>query len=240
MTPHMIKLVMIGEYSIFRSALRMLLETDPKFRVIGEAKCPESALEIIIDDSPDVILVDLADNDVAQLLPLLRQVDQPVLLLIDERDVEIYKQCLRIGIRGLVLKEERAKTLFKAVEKINAGEIWFDRTVMGDTIRHLIDEIQVLQTFPPSPAGATLTARELQVIELVCKGHKNKEVADSLFVTETTVRHHLRAVFNKLEVNSRLELVVYAFKHNLVKKPIGNGFYSPNGQPSDAASALGA
>lgn len=235
----MIKLVMIGEYSIFRSALRMLLETDPKFRVIGEAKNPESALDIIIDDSPDLILVDLPDNDVAQLLPLLRQVDQPVLLLIDERDVEIYKQCLRIGVRGLVLKQERADTLFKAVEKIHAGEIWFDRSVMGDTIRHLIDEMQMLQSFPPSPAGATLSARELQVIELVCKGQKNRDIADCLFVSETTVRHRLRSVFNKLEVNSRLELVVYAFKHDLVKKPVGNGFFSPNGLTGEAATALG-
>ena len=240
MTPPIIKMVMIGEYSIFRSALRMLLETDPKFRVIGEAKNPDSAIDIIIDDSPDLILVDLPDNDVAQLLPLLKNVDQPVLLLIDEHDVEVYKKCLRIGVRGLVLKQERADTLFKAVEKIHAGEIWFDRTIMGDTIRHLIDEMQMLQAFPPSPLASTLTDREQQVIELICKGMKNKDIAESLFVTETTVRHHLSSVFNKLGITSRLELVVYAFKHDLVKKPNGNGYYPPNGHARDAANAVGA
>src|SRR5690606_40154133 len=125
MTSPIIKLVIIGEYSIFRGALRMLLETEPKFRVIGEAKNPESAEQIIEDERPDLILVDLPDNGVAKLFPLLKNAEIPVLLLIDELDVEIYKQCLRIGIRGLVLKQERADTLFKAVEKIHAGEIWF-------------------------------------------------------------------------------------------------------------------
>lgn len=229
---------MIGAYSIFRDALRMLLETDPKFRVIGEAKNPEAALQIINDDRPDLILVDLSDSDVAQLLPLLKQVDIPVLLLIDELDVEIYKQCLRIGVRGLVLKQERADTLFKAVEKIHAGEIWFDRIVMGDTIRHLIDEMQMLHAFPLSPVAATLTDRERQVIELICKGMKNKEIAESLFISETTVRHHLTSVFNKLEITSRLELVVYAFENNLVERPAANGFYPVNGYARGAVTPL--
>lgn len=218
----------------------MLLETDPKFRVIGEAKNPESALQIIEDDRPDLILVDLPNNDVAKLLPILKNADIPVLLLIDELDVEIYKQCLRIGIRGLVLKQERTDTLFKAVEKIHAGEIWFDRIVMGDTIRYLIDEMQMLHAHPLSPVASTLTEREREVIALICKGMKNKEIAESLFISETTVRHHLTSIFNKLDITSRLELVVYAFENNLVKKPNDNGFYPLNGYTKNSMDALGA
>ncbi len=240
MTSPIIKLVIIGEYSIFRGALRMLLETEPKFRVIGEAKNPESAEQIIEDERPDLILVDLPDNGVAKLFPLLKNAEIPVLLLIDELDVEIYKQCLRIGIRGLVLKQERADTLFKAVEKIHAGEIWFDRIIMGDTIRHLIDEMQTLHAIPVSPIASSLTDREHEVIELICKGMKNKEIADSLFISETTVRHHLTSVFNKLDITSRLELVVYAFEHNLVKKPKENGFFPLNGHTRSKVDALGA
>ena len=240
MTSPIIKLVMIGEYSIFRGALRMLLETDPKFRVIGEAKNPESALQIIYDERPDLILVDLPDNDVAKLLPLLKDAELPVLLLIDELDVEIYKQCLRIGIRGLVLKQERADTLFKAIEKIHAGEIWFDRIVMGDTIRHLIGEMQMLHSLPLSPVASALTDREREVIGLICKGMKNKEIAESLFISETTVRHHLTSIFNKLDITSRLELVVYAFENNLVKKLNESSFYPMNGYARNTTDSLGA
>ena len=77
-----------------------------------------------------------------------------------------------------------------------------------------------------------MTDREKQVVELICKGMKNKGIAEKLFITETTVRHHLTSVFNKLEVESRLELVIYAFKHRLVKLPTNQPNFEGNGSDS--------
>jgi DNA-binding NarL/FixJ family response regulator len=74
-----------------------------------------------------------------------------------------------------------------------------------------------------------MTEREREVVELICRGMKNKGIAEKLFIAETTVRHHLTSVFNKLEVASRLELVIYAFKHQLVKVPSQHTAYEENG-----------
>ncbi len=227
MTNSIIKILLIGDYSIFRSALRMLIETDKRLRVVGEAERIEDAAEIILLESPDIVIADLPDSRAGDILPVFRDTLSPVLVLISERDVDIYKKCLQLGISGLVLKEERSEVLFRAIEKIHGGELWFDRTMMGETIRQLLDESQMLRENPRPNLVAGLTVREKEVIELICVGMKTREIADALFITENTVRHHLTSVFNKLELKGRLELVIYSFKNGLASMPKSNG--STNG-----------
>ncbi len=238
MTNPPIKILLIGEYSIFRSALRMLLETDTNLRVVGEASQFIDADQIISEDPPDLILVDLPDYCGDAHLSYLQPLSIPVLVLIGQYDIEVYKRCLKAGISGLVLKEERADILFKAIEKIENGEIWFDRTIMGETIRQLVNEKQMLYDYPKAHVTNALTDREKQVVDLICKGMKNKSIADELFITETTVRHHLTSVFNKLEITSRLELVIYAFKHSLVTMPNGSVSHNGNGYSPMRQGAL--
>ena len=233
MTNTPIKILLIGDYSIFRSALRMLLETDTSLRVVGEASQLDVARDIISEEAPDLILVDLPDLGETDHFSFFHDLKIPILVLVGQHDIAVYQKCLKIGISGLLLKEESADTLFKAVEKIHNGEIWFDRTIMGETIRQLVNEKQMLRDYPKAHVTNALTDREKQVVELICKGMKNKGIADELFITETTVRHHLTSVFNKLEISSRLELVIYAFKNNLVSIPNGdsngNGSHLANG-----------
>ena len=216
----------------------MLIETDKKFRVVGEAAQIDLAANIISEEKPDLILIDLPDRGCEEFFPFFQNATVPVLVLVGQYDIKIYQKCLRIGINGLVLKEESADTLFKAMEKIHGGEIWFDRTIMSETIRQLIIEKQTMHDLPKAHITNTLTDREKQVVDLICKGMKNKEIGEQLFITETTVRHHLTSVFNKLEITSRLELVIYAFKHNLVKVPNGNGSHLGNGHSVAVASSL--
>lgn len=239
MTKPPIKILLIGDYSIFRSALRMLLETDVNLRVVGEASKLDIAAEIIAAEAPDLILVDLPEFDVKDHFPFFQHLSIPILILVGQYDLEVYQRCLRLGVSGLVLKEERADTLFKAIEKIHGGEIWFDRTIMGETIRQLVNEKQMLYDYPKAHVTNSLSEREKQVVDLICKGMKNKRIADELFITETTVRHHLTSVFNKLEISSRLELVIYAFKNKLVTMPNGNGSsHRRNGHPVTHESAM--
>lgn len=224
-----IKILLVGDYSIFRSALRMFLEKEKRHKVVGEAAENDKALEIIAIEKPDLALVDLPDYGGHDLMPFLQTLTIPVLILLGKHHKEIYQSCLKMGIAGLVQKHESGVTLFKAIEKVYDGEIWFDRTIMGDTIRQLLDEKQSLHDNPQAHVTNALTVREKEVVDLICKGMKNKTIAEALFITETTVRHHLTSVFNKLEISSRLELVVYAFKHNLVGVPEQNGSHNGNG-----------
>jgi DNA-binding NarL/FixJ family response regulator len=229
MTNTLIRILLIGDYSIFRSALRMVLETDQRLRVVAEASHDELVNDIISEEKPDLIVVDLPDFCEMDSLQFFQNVKIPVLLLVGRHEDEFYQRCLRFGISGLILKQEGANTLFKAIEKIHGGEIWFDRTIMGETIRQLVVEKQTMHDYPNTNLAKSLTDREGQVVHLICKGMKNKEIAEHLFISETTVRHHLTSVFNKLKITSRLELVVYAFKNNLVKMPAGNGSHLGNG-----------
>ena len=229
MTDSLIKILLIGDYSIFRNALRMLIETDGRLRVVGEATRINLAADILSDELPDLILVDLPDYGGKELLSEFQDITTPVLVLVGQHDSHIYQECLKFGISGLILKGERSEALFKAIDKIHGGEMWFDRALMGETIRQLLNERLNIQELSKAQIANELTDREDQVVELICQGLKNKEIAEKLFITETTVRHHLTSVFNKLEITSRLELVVYAFKNNLVKASNGNGSHNGNG-----------
>lgn len=208
----------------------MLIESEDRFQVAGEASDPNTAVEQIAKLRPDIILVDLSDVDERVLLPLSTPeiARIPVLILTRKDQVEFYQQCLKLGIKGLVSKQNGAEVLYKAIEKVCEGEFWFDRSVMGATIRHMLNEKQSFMDSPAVQKANGMTEREKEVVELICRGMKNKGIAEKLFIAETTVRHHLTSVFNKLEVASRLELVIYAFKHQLVKVPSQLTSYEEN------------
>ncbi len=226
-----INIFLICDLSIFRTALRMLIESESRLNVVGEASDANSAAEQIAKIRPDLILVDVSDVDERALLPLSEPkiAKIPVLVLTRKDQVEFYQQCLKLGIRGLVSKQNGADVLYKAIEKVCEGEFWFDRSIMGATIRHMINEKQSFLDNPAVQKANGMTDREKEVVELICKGMKNKGIAEKLFIAETTVRHHLTSVFNKLEVASRLELVIYAFKHQLVKVPTQKTPFEENG-----------
>lgn len=217
-----IKIVILGDYSIFRIALRMLVESGENLKVVAEISNVNEIFNLSVSQTPDLILVDLPEEgESEELFDVLTQfVDKtPILILAGSNNVNIYQKCLRSGINGLVLKEKDADVLFKAIKSVHKGEFWFDRVSMRQTIRELVNEKQMLFETPRIAAHNILTEREKQVVDLVCKGLKNKEIADKLFITETTIRHHLSSIFEKLKLTSRLELVIYSFKNNLVELP---------------------
>lgn len=227
----LIKVALVADHSIFRTALRMLIEKENKIKIVGEVAKISEVPALIGKEKPDVILLDLSDDNRNDLfsfsIGLLSKT--PLMVLTSCGDIETHQKCLRYGVAGLVLKEKSADILYKAIEKVCDGELWFDRSVMSSTIEKLVKEKQYLYENPKSGnAQETITEREKQVVMLICKGLKNKDIAEKLFITETTVRHHLTSIFEKLKITSRLELVIYAFKHNLVKIPTladtaGNG-----------------
>ena len=239
MTDTNIKILLIGDYSIFRHALRMLIETRKNLKVVGETADFAQASELINKENPQLLLIDLPEGDERDVFVFLQQsvAHLPVLVLAGRHDAGLYQRCLRLGVSGLVLKEKNAETLFKAIEKVCEGELWFDRTVMGQTIRQLIHEKNSPSKTAEADVIETLTDREKQVVDLICKGMKNKSIAEKLFITETTVRHHLTSIFNKLDITSRLELVIYAFRHNLVKIQHAQGFY-PETAKSNSGNGL--
>lgn len=221
--PLPIRVLFVDDHAIMRTGLRLLLETQPDMVVVGEAANGKEALAVASQVQPDIIVLDLdlGGESALDLLPMLFAVapQAPVLILTGIRDANLHQRAIRLGARGLVLKEKAAETLLQAIVKVHAGEAWLERTMMANVLDTLGHTNRSRQLDPEAAKIATLTARERDIIALLGEGLKNRQIATRLHISETTVRHHLTVIFDKLEVIDRLELVVYAYRHGLVQLP---------------------
>ena len=220
MTPKPINIMIVDDHVVIRSGLRMLIEHDQRMRVVAQAGNRVEALERATSERPDVIILDLVlgDDDGLAFLPELCQAspNSRVLVLTGVPNPDSHRRAIRRGAMGIVLKEHAADQLLKAILKVNDGEVWIERSMMGS----MIQELNKPATVDPEVTKIdSLTDREREVIALIGEGLKNKQVGERLFISETTVTHHLSSVFSKLEVSDRLELIIYAFRHGLAKMP---------------------
>ena len=217
-----IKIVVVGDFLIFRNGLKLLLESETCFKVVGEAADLREALTVSTERCPDIFLINATeiDDDNLDVFTSSLPVRVPILVLTNSRQSDHHQQkYLELGINGIFSKEKNPEALFKAIRQVSTGDLWFQRKMMVNAIQQLVKEKKALPEKLFSYNCAVLTTREREVLTLICKGMKNKSIADSLFITETTVRHHLTSIFEKLKVNSRLELVVHAFNEKLVEVP---------------------
>jgi two-component system nitrate/nitrite response regulator NarL len=215
-----IRILIVDDHAIVRAGLRMLIDQNPAMEVVGVAGDRAEALALAASEQPNMIILDilLGDDDGLSFLPQLREVatDSRVLVLTGLRSSESQRRAIIAGAMGVVLKEHAAEVLIKAINKVHQGEVWLDRSLMGSVLDAIT---QTPEVDPETERIASLTERERQVIALIAEGLKNKQIGERLFISETTVTHHLSSIFSKLEVSDRLELVIYAFSRNLVKVP---------------------
>jgi two-component system nitrate/nitrite response regulator NarL len=219
-TTRPITIMIVDDHVVIRSGLRMLIEYDQRMQVVAQAGNKAEALERAASERPDVIILDLVlgDEDGLSFLPELCQASPTsrVLVLTGVQNPDAHRRAIRRGAMGIVLKEHAADQLLKAIMKVNDGEVWIERSMMGSMIQEFNKPAMV---DPEIAKIESLTDREREVIGLIGEGLKNKQVGERLFISETTVTHHLSSVFSKLEVSDRLELIIYAFRHGLAKMP---------------------
>src|SRR6185503_12317557 len=177
---------------------------------------------IVKRESFDLIILnlELGGSSALSLIPELREAagNARVLVLTGQRDSQTHQTAVQAGAMGVVLKEDAAELLIKAIEKVYLGEVWLDRLSLGSLLWQLTSRSK--DTIDPEKRKiSTLTEREREVITLIAQGLKNKQIADRLFISQTTVTHHLSSIYAKLNVSDRLELVVYAFANKLAKLP---------------------
>ncbi|HKA56412.1 MAG TPA: response regulator transcription factor [Candidatus Binatia bacterium] len=218
-----IRILIIDDHVMVRTALRTFLDNWPKFRVVGEAAGSNEALALAAREQPDVILLDLdlGDTSGLDLLPelLVAASAARVLILTGVYDPDLHCQAVSLGAMGLVLKGKSIDILLQAIEKVHIGEVWLEPAMVATVLSKLAHPRGGRQKSSEEVKIATLTPREREVIALVGKGLRNRQIAQRLCISETTVRHHLSSIFSKLEVAERLELVIYAYRHGLAKMP---------------------
>jgi two-component system, NarL family, nitrate/nitrite response regulator NarL len=220
---HPIRILMIDDHAVLRTGLRMIIESHIGMTVVGEAENRRESLAAIANQPPDIILLDLdlGDENGLDLLPdLLTSVpDARIILLTGLRDPEVQRRAILLGAMGLVSKQKAADTVIRAIEKVYAGEVWLDRAMIASILNDRVNTSVTADQNVEALRIAKLTEREREVIRLIGEGIKNRQIAERMYISEATVRHHLTSVFAKLGVADRFELVIYAFQHGLAKLP---------------------
>jgi two-component system nitrate/nitrite response regulator NarL len=220
-----IRVLLVDDHELVRTGLRMLLERQPRITVVGEAASRADALAIACREQPDIILLDLdlGDESGLDFLPeLLAGAGRArVILVTGVRAPEEHYRAVQLGAMGLVHKEQAADVLIQAIEKVHAGEIWLEASMVTRALAEMSGQRAVgeAQTNPEAAKIARLTAREREVIGLIGEGLYNKQIAKQLSISEATVSHHLTSIFDKLGLANRFDLVIYAYRHGLAAPP---------------------
>lgn len=205
-----IRILIADDHPVVRSGLRALLASQPDFEVIADAENGEAAFTLSASHIPDVILMDL-QMPVLDGLAAIQQIhaQQPavriLVLTTYDADADILP-AIEAGATGYMLKDAPPEALFQAVRSAAKGEVTLAPRVAEKITRRLVDT-----------SKNALSMREIQVLELAAGGSSNKDIADTLFITEATVKSHFVHIFNKLGVTDRTAAVTAALKKKMIR-----------------------
>ncbi|HEV2451884.1 MAG TPA: response regulator transcription factor [Streptosporangiaceae bacterium] len=215
-----IRIALVDDQELVRTGFRMVLEAQPDMTVVGEAGDGLQAIDLVRRFSCDVMVMDarMPRLDGVEATRRIRALgDRPRILMLTTFDLDEYAfAALKAGASGFLLKDVPPAHLLSAIRAIHSG----DSVVAPSTTRRLIDQFAHLLPDPPSEPPAELeglTEREREVLVLMAQGLSNTEIGGKLFVSEATVKTHVGRILAKLGLRDRVQAVVYAYEHGLVK-----------------------
>ncbi|MGB6430486.1 MAG: response regulator transcription factor [Candidatus Acidiferrales bacterium] len=211
-----IRILVADDHLIFREGLRKLLDSEEGLVIVGEAANGNDCVKLIAKLKPDILLLDLRmpDKDGLAVLEEVNFDSLPTRVIVltaaeDDRDVV---RAMRLGARGIVLKQSASDLLVKSIYKVFGGEIWLDNHMTAEVMKAFTKSADS----GPRREKPLLSDREKEIVQLVAQGYRNKEIGEKLFISEQTVKNHLHNIFDKLGVSDRLELALYAIHHRLI------------------------
>ncbi|WP_041738909.1 response regulator transcription factor [Calothrix sp. PCC 6303] len=209
----MIRLLLVDDQSIIRQGIKSLLESQPDFEVVGEAENGKQAISQVEILQPDVVLMDVrmpitdgvaATKAITQQFPLVK-----VLILTTFDDDEYISQGMRFGAKGYLLKDTPLEPLVNAIRSVHSGHTHFGpglfERIMTPTV-----ERTLAKTFTRPPELEQLTPREKEVLQLIASGASNREIAESLFIAERTVKNHVTNILTRLNLRDRTQAAIFA------------------------------
>jgi len=204
-----ITLVLADDHPIFLNGLEDVFRSEPDFQVLARCVEGQAALRAVRQLKPDVLILDLRMPKMDGL-GVLREMQKEklstrVVVLTAMPDEDELLEAIRLGVYGVVLKEMAPRLLIQCIRKVAAGEQWLEKRSVSLALERLLKR----------EAGARqiakiLTPREIEIVRMVVEGLRNKVIAERLYLSEGTIKVHLHNIYEKLKVNSRLQLARYA------------------------------
>ena len=214
--PGRVRVLLVDDHALFRRGLQLILAPEPDIEVVGEAGDGAEAVARARELLPDVVLMDVrmipgdgiaACAGIKEALPSAKV----VMLTASEEESDL-SAAIRAGASGYLLKEVPVEELARGIRAVHAGQ----PLVSPAMAAKLLTEFASLARAEEIAPGGRLTDRELEVLRLVARGLSNRAIAEQLFISENTVKNHVRNILEKLELHSRMEAVVYAVRERLL------------------------
>lgn len=213
----MIKILIADDHLIIRQGLRLILETESDFELVGEAGDGAEALDLCKKLKPDVVLMDLRMPNMDGITAIEKlQKDQPqiaVVILTTFNEDELMLRGLQAGAHGYLLKDTDRSTLFATIRAAARGETLLKPDIMA----RVLSKVNSSTKGSRSSESINLTEREQEVLESIARGERSKEIAAHLGISERTVKAHLASIYNKLGVDSRAAAVAVASQKGLLE-----------------------
>ena len=211
-----IRLVIADDHPLILDGLENLLRLEPDMKVVARCRDGEEALQAVRHHQPDLLILDIRmpRKDGLKVLQEIGKEKLPtqVVVLTAELDGKEALKLLRLGVKGILLKEMAPQLLVQCIRKVHAGGHWLERDSTGRVLDQLLR-----QETESRDLAEVLTSREIEIVRLVARGLPNKAIAKKLYLSEGTVKVHLHNVYDKLELDSRLALLRYAQERGLTE-----------------------
>ena len=214
-----IRVLIADDQALFRRGLYVVLGTEDGIEVVAEAENGEDAIEKARELAPDVVLMDVRMprvNGIESARQIRADVPTTKILMLtvsDEED-DLY-EAVKAGANGYLLKEISVEEVAEAIRAVVQGQSLISPSMASKLLNEfnaLVKRAEEKQQFP----APTLTSREVEVLRLVAKGMSNREIADELYISENTVKNHVRNILEKLHLHNRMEAVIYAVRERLL------------------------
>ncbi|MGH9195470.1 MAG: response regulator [Acidimicrobiia bacterium] len=211
--------MVVDDHALFRRGLEMVLDGEPDIDVVGEASDGHEAIERAEQTTPDVVLMDVrmpkrsgieATRVIKDTLPSTKI----LMLTISDEEADLY-DAIKAGASGYLLKEISIEEVAGAVRQVHKGQSLISPSMASKLLNEFAAMVKRRDERSQVP-GPRLTERELEVLKLVAKGMNNRDIGSELFISENTVKNHVRNILEKLHLHSRMEAVVYAVREKLL------------------------
>jgi len=215
-----IRVLVVDDHALFRRGLQMVLEQEPDIEVVGEASDGAEAVTTAAEMLPDIVLMDVrmpkrggidACTSIHETVPSAKI----IMLTISDEEVDLY-DAIKAGAMGYLLKEISIEEVASAIRAVHGGQSLISPSMASKLLTEFASMIKRTDDRQQVPTPR-LTDREMEVLKLVAKGMNNRDIAKQLFISENTVKNHIRNILEKLQLHSRMEAVVYAVREKLLE-----------------------